>query len=82
MARVLASQGADLRLLVRASSDLRNLEGVAGERVTGDLLQPESYKKALAGCEALFHVAADYRLWIPDPDGMYRANVEGTRSLL
>ena len=82
MARVLASQGADLRLLVRASSDLRNLEGVAGERVTGDLLQPESYKKALAGCEALFHVAADYRLWIPDPDGMYRANGEGTRSLL
>lgn len=82
VARVLASQGADLRLLVRASSDLRNLEGVAGERVTGDLLQPESYSSALGGCEALFHVAADYRLWIPDPDGMYQANVEGTRSLL
>jgi len=50
--------------------------------VTGDLLQPESYKKALAGREAVFHVAADYRLWIPDPDRMYRANVDGTRSLL
>ena len=82
MARVLESQGAELRLLTRASSDLRNLGGVAGDRVTGDLLEPESYRTALAGYEALFHVAADYRLWIPDPDRMYRANVEGTRALL
>ena len=82
VARVLESQGAKLRLLTRASSDLRNLGGVAGDRVTGDLLEPESYRTALAGCEALFHVAADYRLWIPDPDRMYRANVEGTRALL
>jgi len=82
VAHVLASQGADLRLLARASSDLRNLEGIFGERVTGDLLEPQSYRAALAGCEALFHIAADYRLWIPDPDRMYRANVEGTRSLL
>jgi dihydroflavonol-4-reductase len=82
VARVLAEQGADLRLLVRASSDLRNLDGVPGERVTGDLLAPESFRAALAGCDALFHVAADYRLWIPEPDSMYRANVEGTRALL
>ena len=71
-----------MRLLVRASSDLRNLDGVPGERVTGDLLQPESFEAALGGCEAVFHVAADYRLWIPEPDSMYRANVEGTRALL
>jgi dihydroflavonol-4-reductase len=58
------------------------LDGVAGERVVGDLLEPESYRAGLAGCEALFHVAADYRLWIPEPDLMYRANVEGTRALL
>ena len=82
VARVLAEQGAELRLLARASSDLRNLEGVPGERVTGDLLEPESFRSALAGCEAVFHVAADYRLWIPKPDSMYRANVEGTRALL
>jgi dihydroflavonol-4-reductase len=82
VARVLAEQGAELRLLVRASSDLRNLDGVPGERVTGDLLQPESFEAALGGCEAVFHVAADYRLWIPEPDSMYRANVEGTRALL
>lgn len=82
MARVLAQQGAELRLLVRKSSDLRNLEGVPGERVTGDLLEPESFRAALTGCEAVFHVAADYRLWIPEPEAMYRANVEGTRALL
>ncbi len=82
VARVLAQQGAELRLLVRKSSDLRNLEGVPGERVTGDLLEPESFRAALTGCEAVFHVAADYRLWIPEPEAMYRANVEGTRALL
>jgi len=82
VARVLAEQGAELRLLARPSSDLRNLEGVPGERVTGDLRAPESFRAALAGCEALFHVAADYRLWVPEPDSMYRANVEGTRALL
>jgi dihydroflavonol-4-reductase len=82
VARVLAEQGADLRFLVRASSDLRNLEGVRGEQVTGDLLAPESFRAALAGCEAVFHVAADYRLWVPEPESMYRANVDGTRALL
>ncbi len=82
VARVLAEQGADLRFLVRPSSDLRNLEGVRGEQVTGDLLAPESFRAALAGCEAVFHVAADYRLWIPEPESMYRANVDGTRALL
>jgi dihydroflavonol-4-reductase len=82
VARALVEQGADLRFLVRANSDLSNLEGVPGERVTGDLLAPESFRTALAGCDAVFHVAADYRLWIPEPDSMYRANVEGTRALL
>jgi dihydroflavonol-4-reductase len=82
VARVLAERGADLRFLVRASSDLRNLEGVPGERVTGDLLAPESFRAALTGCEAVFHVAADYRLWVPDPAPMFRVNVEGTRELM
>jgi dihydroflavonol-4-reductase len=82
VARVLAEQGGELRFLARAGSDLRNLEGVPGERVTGDLLAPEALRSALSGCEALFHVAADYRLWIPDPGSMYRVNVDGTRALL
>jgi dihydroflavonol-4-reductase len=82
VARVLAEQGAELRLLVRPNSNLRNLEGLNADRVIGDLRDPVSIEKALSGCDALFHVAADYRLWVRDPDEMYRANVEGTRSLL
>lgn len=79
---MLAVQGADLRLLVRVSSDLRNIADLNAERVAGDLRDPASYTKALAGCDAVFHVAADYRLWVRDPDEMYRSNVEGTRGLL
>lgn len=82
VARVLAENGADLRLLVRASSNLKNLEGLNAERVVGDLRDPESLGKAMSGCDAVFHVAADYRLWVRDPDQMYKANVEGTRGLL
>jgi dihydroflavonol-4-reductase len=82
VARVLAEQGAELRLLVRPTSDLRNLEGLNADRVVGDLRDPASIEKSLSGCHALFHVAADYRLWVRDPDEMYRSNVEGTRSLL
>jgi dihydroflavonol-4-reductase len=48
----------------------------------GDLREPEKFASALAGCDALIHVAADYRLWVPDPAEMYKANVEGTRELL
>jgi dihydroflavonol-4-reductase len=82
VARVLAEQGARLRLLVRSTSDLRNIAGLHAEQVTGDLREPASIEKALAGCEAVFHVAADYRLWVRDPEEMYRSNVEGTRGLL
>lgn len=82
VARVLAEQGAELRLLVRPTSDLRNLEGLNADRVIGDLREPASMEKSLSGCHALFHVAADYRLWVRDPDQMYGSNVEGTRSLL
>jgi dihydroflavonol-4-reductase len=82
VARALAREGAELRLLVRKSSNLANLEGIAGETCTGDLAEPESLRPALAGCDAVVHVAADYRLWIPDPAAMYRANVDGTRELL
>ena len=82
VARALAAQGADLRLLVRKSSNLQNLEGIRGETVVGDLLDPQSLRSALEGCDAVLHVAADYRLWIRDPQAMYRANVDGTRELL
>lgn len=82
VARALSAQGADLRLLVRGTSNLANLEGIAGETCQGDLTNPESLKSALVGCDAVVHVAADYRLWIREPAAMYRANVDGTRDLL
>jgi dihydroflavonol-4-reductase len=82
VAHALAAQGADLRLLVRKTSNLKNLEGIRGETHVGDLLNPESLRPALEGCDAVMHVAADYRLWIRDPAAMYRANVDGTRELL
>src|SRR5713226_2420502 len=82
VARVLAEQGADLRLLVRSSSNPKNIQGLKAERVVGDLRDFASLEKAMAGCDVVFHVAADYRLWVRDPEQMYRANVEGTRALL
>jgi len=82
VARVLAEQGAELRLLVRPTSDLRNVEGLRADRVTGDLRSPASVEKAMSGCDTVFHVAADYRLWVRDPEQMYRSNVEGTRAVL
>jgi dihydroflavonol-4-reductase len=78
----LAAQGADLRMLVRESSKLNNLDGIKGDVHTGDLSRPETIAPALKGCDAVMHVAADYRLWIPDPAAMYKANVDGTRELL
>ena len=82
VARALAAQGADLRLLVRSGSDLRNIRELQAEQVTGDLRDAASLKKAVAGCDVVFHVAADYRLWVRDPDQMYRSNVEGTKAIL
>jgi dihydroflavonol-4-reductase len=85
VARVLAEQGAELRLLARPTSDLRNLNDddlKNADRVVGELRDAASISKALSGCDVVFHVAADYRLWVRDPAEMYRSNVEGTRSLL
>ena len=81
VARMAAERGAELRLLTRRSSRTENLPSGA-EVVQGDLREPEKFASALRGCDALIHVAADYRLWVPDPAEMYKANVEGTRELL
>jgi dihydroflavonol-4-reductase len=82
VARALAEQSAELRLLVRPTSNLKNLEGLKAETATGDLRDPASLEKAIADCEVVFHVAADYRLWVRDPAEMYRSNVEGTKAIL
>ncbi len=82
VARALAEQGADLRLLVRSNSNLKNIADLKADLLTGDLRDPASLDKGIAGCDVIFHVAADYRLWVRDPGEMYRANVEGTRAIL
>jgi dihydroflavonol-4-reductase len=81
VARMGAELGAELRVLTRATSHVANLP-VGADVVVGDLREPEGFASALRGCDALIHVAADYRLWVPDPAEMYKANVEGTRELL
>ena len=82
VARLLAEQEADLRLLVRPTSKLDNIRDLPAEHVTGDLRDPASLKSAMSGCDYVFHVAADYRLWAPDPREMYASNVEGTRAII
>lgn len=82
VARRYAAEGAELRLLTRQTSRLDSLAGLKAETVVGDLREPEKLRSALSGCDALVHVAADYRLWVRDPKEMYAANVDGTRELL
>jgi dihydroflavonol-4-reductase len=82
VARSLLARGHDVRVLVRRGSDRRNLEGLAVLPVEGDLTAPESLAAAVAGCRYVVHVAADYRIWVPDPEAMLRANVAGTEALM
>ena len=80
--RCLIAAGHNVRALVRPNSDRRNLSGVDCEIVTGDLAEPESLKPLVRGCETVFHVAADYRIWVPDREKMKRVNVQGTVDLI
>ncbi len=80
--RMLLERGDDVRAMARSTSSPTLLDGLDIERVHGDLDDPESLGRAVKGCNALFHVAADYRLWVPKPEAIYRTNVEGTRALM
>lgn len=80
--RRLLDAGHEVRVLVRPRSDRRNLEQLPVEIAEGDLRDVASLKRAVQGCDNLFHVAADYRLWIPDPEVMYEINVRGTEALV
>jgi dihydroflavonol-4-reductase len=80
--RALLDEGAEVRVLVRPGSDRRALAALPVDVAVGDLTEPDSLPPPLRGVEVLFHVAADYRLWAPDPAVLYRANVDGTRALL
>jgi dihydroflavonol-4-reductase len=77
----LLAAGREVRVLAR-NPDHPALTGLAVEVAVGDLRDPESLKRSLTDCTCLFHVAADYRLWVPDPATMYAINVDGTRQLL
>ena len=79
--RVLAA-GEAVRVLARASSDRRNLAGLDVDLVEGDLTDRAALNQAVRGCTSVFHVAADYRIWCPDPRPMMAANVDGTRNLM
>jgi len=80
--RQLVAAGYPVRALVRPGSARDNLAGLPVEVVTGDTTDPDRLDIALTGCRHLVHVAADYRLWVPDPDRMYRINVAGTRNIM
>lgn len=80
--RVLAARGHRLRVLARAASDRRNLVGLDADVAIGDLNDPASLARAVAGCRYVFHVAADYRIWVPDPQAMMAANVAGSVAIL
>jgi dihydroflavonol-4-reductase len=80
--RALVRTGVHVRVLARPESDRQNLEGLPVERVEGDLRDSSSLRKALTGCQHLYHVAAHYALWAKDPNIFYDINVTGTRNLL
>ena len=82
VARRLLAEGVALRALVRSGSDRRNIEGLDVEIVEGDLGDDAALARVCQGCDALFHVAADYRLWARRPSEIYQTNVEGTRAIL
>ena len=82
VARALLARGRPVRVLLRPGSARDNVSDLAVDIRIGALEDPASLAAALTGCGALFHVAADYRLWVRDADAMYRANVDGTRALM
>ena len=82
VARALLGRGHAVRVLVRPAGDRRNLGGLDVQAVEGDLTDAASLARAVAGCRYVVHVAADYRIWVPDPAAMLRANVDGTRALM
>ncbi len=80
--RRLLEAGQSVRVMTRSSSRVENLRDLDVEIVNGDLLEPSTLMPALEGCQGLYHVAADYRLWAPNPAPMFKANVEGTEALM
>jgi dihydroflavonol-4-reductase len=82
LARLLLSKGLEVKALARKGSDRRNLDGLTVEIVEGGLTDASALAEGVKGCRYAFHVAADYRIWVPNPADMYRANVAGTESVI
>jgi dihydroflavonol-4-reductase len=82
VARACARSGREVRVLVRKSSNTQWIRGMGAELIYGDLRQPESLAKALEGCDELYHVAAQYTFYNPNPKEIYESNVQGTRNIL
>jgi dihydroflavonol-4-reductase len=80
--RALLTRGDRVRVLIRPGADRAALAGLEVELASGDLRDREAVECAVAGCDQVYHVAADYRLWVPDPAAMYAANVDGTRNVI
>jgi dihydroflavonol-4-reductase len=78
LARVLLERGYRVRCLARKRANRKNIEGLPVEVVEGDLLDKAALRAGCAGVRYVFHVAADYRIWVPDPASMYAANVDGS----
>jgi dihydroflavonol-4-reductase len=82
VARALGTRGHQIRVLVRSTSNRRNLDGFQAEIVFGDINDPTSVARAVAGCRYVIHLAADYRIWVPNPTQMLATNVEGTANVM
>ena len=82
LARLLLKQGLKVKALARKGSDRRNLDGLSVEIVEGGLTDKSAIEAGVSGCRYVFHVAADYRIWVPNPADMYRANVDGTENVI
>ena len=82
LARLLLQKGLKVKALARRGNDRSNLAGLSVEIVEGGLLDKDAIENGVKGCRYVFHVAADYRIWIPNPAEMYAANVEGTENVL
>ncbi|MGB5583460.1 MAG: hopanoid-associated sugar epimerase [Gammaproteobacteria bacterium] len=82
LVRCLLNAGHQVRVMVRSTSARANIQGLDVEIVTGDLAEPDSLQNAVKACDSLFHVAADYRLWVRNSSELYRVNVEGTTALM
>ena len=80
--RELLARGREVRAMIRPGEDVRNLEGLEVERVPGDVTDPASLRRAVEGCARVFHLAAIYAIWLPEPRRMYDVNVTGTHNLL